>query len=88
MSTHAYCTLVNSNKKQSVTHLRAKGHHCQPRNLVKMKDCRLIVDLLDDLLQLFVLSLQLAGFFFVVVISGRAGLHGLLLIGLPLATCD
>lgn len=45
-------------------------------------------NLLDDLLQLFVLSLQLAGFLFIVVVCGWTGLHGLLLVRLPLTTSD
>ncbi len=45
-------------------------------------------NLLDDLLQLFVLSLQLAGFLFIIVVCGWAGLHGLLLVWLPLTTSD
>lgn len=44
--------------------------------------------LLDDLLQLPVLPLQLPGLFLVVVVGGRAGLQGVLLLRLPLAAGD
>lgn len=44
--------------------------------------------LLDDLLQLPVLSLQLTGLLLVVVVGGRAGLQCVLLLRLPLAAGD
>lgn len=44
--------------------------------------------LLDDLLQLPVLPLQLPGLLLVVIVGGRAGLQGVLLLGLPLAAGD
>lgn len=44
--------------------------------------------LLDDLLQLPVLSLQLTGLLLVVVVGGRAGLQRVLLLRLPLAAGD
>lgn len=45
-------------------------------------------DLLDDLLQLLVLSLQLAGLLLVMVVGGGAALYRLLSIRLPLPPCD
>lgn len=41
-------------------------------------DTRWLPDLLDDLLELLVLSLQLSGLLLVIVVGGRAGLNGLL----------
>lgn len=51
-----------------------------------MRRCGL--HLLDDLLQLPVLSLQLPGLLFIVVVGGGAGLQRVLLLRLPLATGD
>lgn len=50
--------------------------------------CLMRPHLLDDLLQLPVLPLQLPGLFLVVVVGGRAGLQGVLLLRLPLAAGD
>lgn len=48
----------------------------------------LLLHLLDDLLQLSVLSLQLPGLLFIIVVGGGAGLQRVLLLRLPLATGD
>lgn len=50
--------------------------------------CLMRPHLLDDLLQLPVLPLQLPGLLLVVVVGGRAGLQGVLLLRLPLAAGD